>query len=326
MKVPEFIYGNIAPCYTCFNEDESFDPDGQRNLFDFMLQSGEVHTYFVRAGMGQMYTYEYEDVRAVAKTAIEHLTGKAPVIMNCSGIWDGDRSADHRPDPEVYTQQAVELSQYAEGLGADGVVLTIPEALAAPDGVDKDDAYSRYFETVCQAVSVPVVAYQPPIPTEVQVTPELLARLADLPNLFGIKISTKDGYYIYTMIRAAAGKEFHVITGAEMLYYATLYAGSRAVIGQGCNLYPKILNAVLHRFEAGDHDGVLEAQDSTDLLVAKCPYSAGVMKRMATESGFPVGPTARGMKNHPYGRSRVPFNDETYTAYKTLLEAELAKY
>ena len=45
MQVPDYIYGCIAPVFTAFTEDEQFDPDGQRNLLDFMLQSGEMpHT------------------------------------------------------------------------------------------------------------------------------------------------------------------------------------------------------------------------------------------------------------------------------------------
>ena len=62
MQVPDFIWGNIAPCYTVWNEDESWDEAGQRNLWDFMLTSGAVDSYFIRSGMGQMYAYTFEDV------------------------------------------------------------------------------------------------------------------------------------------------------------------------------------------------------------------------------------------------------------------------
>ena len=326
MKVPDYVYGNIAPCFTVFNEDESFDPNGQRNLYDFMLQSGELSAFFIRAGMGQCHAYEFEDVRQVAKVAAEHLAGKAPVLMNCAGIWDGIREAGHWPNPDTYIEQTVELAKYAESVGATGIVAMVPECIVTESGADINDVYPRFFDTVCDAVSLPVFIYQPPIAPEVRFTPELLARVAEHPSIVGIKVSTTDGYYAYTLIRAVRDIEFHVITGAEMLYYANLYAGSRAVIGGGCNLYPLILNAILHRYEQGDHDGVLEAQDSTDMLFAACPNSAAFMKRWATESGFPVGPTARTTGRGPYGKTRAHLADEDYEAYTKLLESELAKY
>ena len=291
-----------------FKEDESLDPEGQCNLFDFMLQSGELSAFFVRSGMGQCYTYEFEEVRTMAKTACEHLAGKAPILMNCAGMWDGVRESDHRPNPKTYVDQTVELSKYAESVGATGIVVMVPECIAAEDGSDIGEVYPRFFETVCGAVNLPVFIYHPPIPNEVRLTPSLLAQLADLPNLVGIKVSTTDGFFAYTLIRAVRNKEFHLITGAEMLYYANLYAGSRAVIGAGCNLYPRILNAILHRFEQDDHEGVLEAQDSTDMLVSMCPDSASVMKRLATDNGFPVGPYVRTSGGSPYGRNKKPLD------------------
>lgn len=327
MKVPEYVYGCIAPVFTAFKDDESFDEVGQRNLLDFMIDNGGVSAYFMRSGMGQMRVYEYEDVRAAAETVCDHMAGKGPVLMNCSGIWDGNREAPERPDPEVYSTQAVELSQYAESVGAAGVVHVVPDGLLPRDGEkDIESTYLAYFERVCGSVGVPVFIYQPPMPQDVCLTPELLTKLADIPNLVGVKVSTKDGYWIYELIRAVRGKDFHVITGAEMLFYATLHVGSRAVIGQGCNLCPQILNAILHRFEKGDYAGMLEAQDSANLLFRRCPYSPGVMKRLATENGYPVGPTARNMGKSVYGRRGMQFNDETYRAFKELRARELAKY
>ena len=91
MNVPEYIHGNIAPVITAFKDDESFDEVGQRNLFDYMLEVGSVSAFFCRSGMGQMIDYLYEDVQAMAKCACEHLVGKMPIIMNCSGIWDRRR-------------------------------------------------------------------------------------------------------------------------------------------------------------------------------------------------------------------------------------------
>ena len=324
MQVPAYVRGCIAPCFTVWKPDETFDEQGQRNLFDYMLQSGAVASYFVRSGMGQMFDYGYDDVKAVTKTACDHLGGVAPVLMNCSGIWTGDYDSPERPDPEVYTRQAIELSLHAFENGADAVVQVVPEALAPRDGgAEVEGIFERFFERVCSSVNGPVFLYQPPIPH--RVSPGLLARLADIPNLVGGKVSTWDGYYIFDLIRAVRGKDFMFVQGAEMLYYAALYAGSRAVIGAGCNLYPQILKRELECFEAGDHEGVLAAQESVNLLFSKCPATPLVMKRLATEEGFPVNPTAR-LRGQAVYKTASVLDEAAYREYKKLRERELAKY
>lgn len=328
MNVPEFLRGTIAPVLTVFKEDESFDEVGQRNLLDYMLAPSEVGAYFIRSGMGQMYSYLYDDVFAVAHAAADHLAGKAPFLLNCSGIWDGERDAGPRPDSTEYTEQALVFEHLAEEVEAAGVVHVVPEALLrGGDGGDLESVYLTYFETVCGGTDLPVLVYQPPgVPEMAKLTPDLLARLADLPNLVGGKISTTDAYYMFDLMRAVKDKTFHVVTGSEMIYFATVQAGSRAVIGLGCNVFPRILNALLKRFEEDDRAGVLDAQESINLLFKRCPYARVTMKRLATDAGYPVGLTYRGMGANPYGVGAIPCTEENYRTYKQLRAEELDKY
>ena len=59
MEASEYLHWCIAPSYTCWAEDESFDEKAQRNLWDFMLQSGAINSYFIRSGMGQAFSYAF---------------------------------------------------------------------------------------------------------------------------------------------------------------------------------------------------------------------------------------------------------------------------
>ncbi|MBC8181538.1 dihydrodipicolinate synthase family protein [candidate division KSB1 bacterium] len=88
MKVPEFVTGNIAPVFSVFNDDLKLDEKGQRNMLDFLYQTKSISAFFVRSGLGQMFTYEFEDVKQMAKIACDHLKDRAPVIVGCNGIWD----------------------------------------------------------------------------------------------------------------------------------------------------------------------------------------------------------------------------------------------
>ena len=66
--VPQFVRGCIAPTFTVFRSDLSFDSDGQRRFLDFLIERGGISAFFVRSGMGQMFTYSYEEVQAMART------------------------------------------------------------------------------------------------------------------------------------------------------------------------------------------------------------------------------------------------------------------
>lgn len=325
--IPEYVRGPIANVFTAWNQDGSFDPDGQRHFLDFLLQTGAISAFFVRSGMGQMYTFQYDDVTAMAELACGHLAGKAPVLVGSAGIWD--RNVQRRPDRETFTRQAVELSRFAESVGAAGVVHTLPEAIVPEAGESHADVTLRYFETINDAVNVPIFIYQPPgTDPNFIISVELAPRLADIPNVKGMKASTPDAMYILDIIYATRGKDFGYIVGHEGGFYAGLCSGALAVIGQGCCLNPAILLAVQERFEAGDYAGAIDAQYSVNMLCRTSRHSVEFLKRYATEHGYPVKPYARSMgADDPYGTTTGPnLSDADYHRFKAILEAELAKY
>ena len=286
--IPDFVRGCIAPVFTAFNADGSLDDDGQRNLLDFLLGRGGVSAYFVRCGMGQMFTFSSSDVRQIAKTACEHMAGKAPVLIGAAGEWD--RSRDRLPDPAAYLGQCIELGKYAEDLGADGVVYTIPEAIAPKEGQSPADVVLDFFEALSEALRGPIFIYQSPGTLEEYcVSIDTVRKLADMPKVKGMKASTTNAHYIFNTTWALRDKEdFGFISGAESAFLTGLVTGSKAVIGQGATINPKILNAIQDRYEAGDLVGAIEAQRATNLLCEESVNPVEFFKRYATDNGYAV--------------------------------------
>ncbi len=323
---PKYVYGAISNVFTAWHEDGRFDPDGQHALLDFLMGSGGISAYFVRSGMGQMYAFEYEDVVAMADVACAHLNGKAPVLVGTAGIWD--KNYGKRPDPAVFTQQAVELSKHAEDAGASGVVHTMPEAILPNDGETEADVTLRYFETVNSAVNIPIFIYQPGnTHRDYWVDMDLVAKLADLPNVQGMKLSTDDAKYIYDIYYAVKDKDIGMIAGAETSFLPALYAGAKACIGQGCTVNPIIVKAVQDYFVADDRSGAIEAQRSLNFLCDVSTAPVEWLKRYAAEQGYPVKPYHRAMKKDNASFSTPkPLTEEDYATFKGLRERELAKY
>lgn len=321
--IPGFVRGSIAPVFTAFREDGAIDEKGQRYLLDFLLQSGSISAYFVRSGMGQMYTYSHADVVEMIDIACEHVGGIAPVLIGANGIWDRDRA--NRPPDDQYVRQSVEFGLRARDAGASGVVYTIPENLIIGNEQSADHVTLSFFETVSQEVNLPVFVYQSPgTPRELHVTPASLAALAALPNVTGIKLSSADAGYLLDLATAIENHNFAIIAGDERAFLPAVIYGAKAVIGQGAAVNPAILNAVQIRYDSGDMAGAIEAQRSVNLLVRECPNAVAFLKRYTTEKGFPVPPHHRADKSEAY--TAPPLTDAGYVNFKSLLETELNRF
>lgn len=321
--IPDFIHGSIAPVFSAFNEDGTLDEAGQRNMLSFLRDRGGISAYFVRSGMGQMYTFSLDDTRRMAKLACEHLRGAA-VLVGASGVWDGD--CGHRPDPETFIRQGIELAKFVQQVGAAAAVYTVPEALVPGPNETIPELTWRYFERIAKDCPLPILIYQPPrTPKEYRIPADLAVKLADLPAIKGMKASTTDAEYILDITWAVAGKDFGYIVGAETAFFAGLCSGARAVIGQGAGVNPQVLNAVQDRFDKGDYKGAIDAQRATNLLVQESCDTITFFKRYATEKGYAVKPYRRSSAAEGYADAK-PLTDADYERYKRLLESELAKY
>jgi 4-hydroxy-tetrahydrodipicolinate synthase len=261
----------------------------------------------------------------MADVACGHMAGKGPVLVGSSGIWD--RNLDKRPDPQVFTRQAIELSQYAASVGAAGVVHTMPEAIAPKDGQTHADVILGYFDKIQASVPAPVLIYQPPGTDKAYcATPEIMARLADMPNIKGMKVSTSDAEYTFNLTYAVAGKDFGYICGCETALLAALVTGARAAIGQGATVSPQILKQVQLCYDRGDLAGAIEAQHSTNMLVTKSRNTVEFFKRYISEKGYAIKPYSRAGGDNPYAKTFSSLTEQEYTGYKTILDEELAKY
>ncbi|NLO33321.1 MAG: dihydrodipicolinate synthase family protein [Candidatus Hydrogenedentes bacterium] len=325
MKVPDFVEGPIAPMFTVFQADGSLDDAGQRRFLDYLLQSGSISAYFIRSGMGLMYTFSKEDTRQLTRNVCAHIKGSAPVLVGCNGIWD--RNYDKRPDPKNYVEESVELGNFALETGADAVVYTMPEALVPKEGQSHQALIEGFFTDVCARVDGPVFVYQPPnTHKDYEVRPETLAKIAAIDNFVGGKFSTSDGFYMYELMRATREQEFAYIMGHECIYYAGLTLGATAVIGQGTILHPQLFHAALKAYRAGDWAGVLTAEDAINRLVVGIGKPVDFLKRYASDQGFDVPLYSRSQSSNPYMSDSVPLTDEEYARFKAIFEKEMQPY
>jgi dihydrodipicolinate synthase/N-acetylneuraminate lyase len=92
-------------------------------------------------------------------------------------------------------------------------------------------------------------------------TPGLLCRLLELPRVAGMKVSTHDDAMFGPLAEVVRGTSFALIAGDETYYLSALQQGAVGVIGEGCSVYPEILEAIRQRYQAGDISGAQQAQE-----------------------------------------------------------------
>jgi len=316
--VPEFLKGVIAPMFTPCNANGSLDANGAQEFARFLLDRDAITTVFPRSGLGKMYTFKKDEVKQIIDAAMDAVGGRIGVIPGTAGVWD--RNFDEKPDPERYTEETIELSQYAQDKGADGVVIVIPEALPEEPKATLHDRVCEYYQRVADTVDLPIVIYHPgAIIDPYRMTPELFKNLVQIDGIAGMKYSIMDMDKFAAVARFAPD-EFALIAGAESVFLPALALGAGGVIGQGCCICPEILRAVYDHYNRREIELARKAQFAVnDLLVASSGMDIAVFgKKYAMNKGYALEPFPRSTER--------AVTEEQYERYAAILEKELAAY
>ncbi len=316
--VPEFLTGVIAPMFTPCKEDGSLDTRGAGEFARFLLDRDAITTIFPRSGLGKMYTFKKNEVKQIIDATMDAVGGKVGIVPGTAGVWD--RNFDEKPDAERYTEETIELSQYAQDKGADGVVIVIPEALPEEPKATLNDRMCEYYQRVADTVDLPIVIYHPGAIVEpYRMTPGLFKNLVRIDGIAGMKYSIMDMDKFAAVARFAPD-DFALIAGAESVFLPALALGGVGVIGQGCCVCPEILRAVYDHYNRGEIELARKAQFAVnDLLVASSGMDIAVFGKMyAMKKGYALEPFPRATER--------AVTEEQYKRYATILEKALATY
>ena len=203
------------------------------------------------------------------------------------------------------TRATIEASRRAAALGADAVLVRTPffykPRMTPP-------AFVAHYTAVADSVTVPVLLYNYPAVTGVNITAETLARLAEHPNIVGIKETSVDAAQFGAYVEAAAGHDFTVLAGSAPGVYAALCLGARGAILAAACVVPRMCVELLEAFTAGDHARARELQRR---LV---PIAAAV----TSGHGVPGLKAAMDLAGYRGGKPRAPLAESTADAVQAL--------
>jgi 4-hydroxy-tetrahydrodipicolinate synthase len=223
--------GIIPPVVTPFRDDESLDLARLKSHIDFMIAKG-VHGVFVLGTTGEFYALDEGEKQQVVAAAVGHVAGRVPVFAGTGA---------------ETTREVVRLTRMAEKEGADGVSVITPYFIK-PNQAELAD----HFRRVAECTGLPVVLYNNPATCGgLSIEPDTVAKLAELPNVVGIKDSSGDLQNTIEIIRRVPDS-FGVLNGRDTLILAALLFRAKGAIPASCNVAPELCVGIYESFAKGD--------------------------------------------------------------------------
>ncbi len=230
------LKGIIPACVTLFKGDQEIDENAMRDHLEYLVKCG-VHGIFVLGSTGEFAYLSEMEKKQVIEIATDQIGGKIPLLVGISSPG---------------TKTVIELAKYAEEKGANGV-MAVPQTYFPLENRNIE----MHYEKIAASIEIPLYAYNFPITAKVDLSPKLIAKLAEKNILKGIKETVTDITHIEQMLEATP-EDFTVLCGTELMLNKalklTVKAGIKgAILGMG-NCFPELLVQIWDAFKAGQEE------------------------------------------------------------------------
>lgn len=223
-----FFSGSATAIITPFGEEGvNYEVFGQ--LIEYQIENGTDAIVFLGT-TGEPSTMSFEEEHVLMDYAVKKVNGRAKVIFGCGS----NNTAD-----------AVMTAKKAESYGADGLLAVTPYYNKCTQ-----NGLVAYYKAICEAVSIPVIAYNVPGRTGVEIQPATMAKIADIPNIAGIKDAGGNMSKTMETLRLVREK-CDVYSGEDALNFPILAVGGVGVISVLSNILPKEVKELCNLVKAG---------------------------------------------------------------------------
>ena len=255
--------------------DGRFDEEAFRGFVDWQISEG-THGLVPVGTTGESPTLSHAEHKRVVEVCIEVAGGRVPVIAGA-----GSNN----------TLEAIELSRFAEKAGADGLLVVTPYY-----NKPSQEGLYQHYKAINDAVGIPIIIYNIPPRSVVDMSVETMARLFALKNIVGVKDATAKIDRI-SLQRQAMGPEFNQLSGEDATALAVMAHGGHGCISVTSNVAPKIQAEFQEACLAGDFAKALQYQDRMlplhkALFLEPSPagakYALSLLGRMSEELRLPL--------------------------------------
>ncbi|HWL04909.1 MAG TPA: 4-hydroxy-tetrahydrodipicolinate synthase [Xanthobacteraceae bacterium] len=270
--------GSFTALVTPFRDGE-LDEKAFRDLVEWQIAEG-IHGLVPVGTTGESPTLSHDEHNQVVTWCIDQAKGRVPVIAGA-----GSNS----------TQEAIELAQHAEKDGADAVLVVTPYY-----NKPTQEGLYQHFKAVNDAIGIPLIIYNIPGRSVVDMSVATMARLFELKNIAGVKDATANVLRT-SQQRLALGPDFNQLSGEDSTALGFMAHGGHGCISVTSNVAPRLCAEFQNACLAGDFAAALTLQDKllplhTDLFVETNPspakYALSLLGKCSEEVRLPMVPTS----------------------------------
>ncbi len=273
------LRGTFTALVTPFRVDGSFDEPAFRSLVEAQLEAG-IDGLVPCGTTGETPTLNAEEYARVISIAVELAGGQVPVIAGT-----GSNS----------TRKTIEATRLARELGADAALVVTPYY-----NKPGPQMLRAHYEAVAADGGLPVVLYNVPGRTGINMAPETTLALARVPNVIAIKEACGDLGQVQAILAGLpSGSPFQVLSGDDNMALGMYAVGARGLISVASNVAPRDVASLWNRFAAGDISAA--ARENLRLFPlfkalfveanpVPCKVALGLLGRMSDTVRMPLGP------------------------------------
>lgn len=236
------FHGSMVALVTPMHDDGSLDYEGLERLVEFHIDNGTDAIVAVGT-TGESATLDYDEHCLVMAKAVEFARGRIPIIGGT-----GSNS----------TREAILLTRCAADSGCAGVLLVTPYY-----NKPTQEGMYRHYKAIAEACSIPQILYNVPGRTACDLLPETIERLAEIPNIVGIKEAHGTVQRAREIIERCEDR-LAVVSGDDVNARETILAGGKGVISVSANVAPRLMHEMCAAALRGDR----EEADRIDMQLA----------------------------------------------------------
>ena len=275
------LQGSMPALVTPF-KDGAVDEAGLRALVDWHIAEGS-HGLVPCGTTGESPTLSHDEHERVVEIVIEQAAGRVPVVAGA-----GSNN----------TTEAISLMQHAEKAGADAALVVTPYY-----NKPTQEGLYQHFKALHDCCTLPIIIYNIPSRSVIDMSPETMGRLAELPRIIGVKDATGDVARA-SLQRQTCGKDFIQLTGEDASALGHSAHGGKGCISVTANVAPRLCAEFQEALLAGDRDRALELQDRLIPLhdaiflepgLAGAKYGLSVLGKVENSTRLPLVTVSEGV-------------------------------
>ncbi|MQY59110.1 MAG: hypothetical protein GH144_05820 [Clostridia bacterium] len=302
-ELKERTKGVLHLVMTPFDENEELDEKALRKSVRYVLDKlkGEDAVFIPTGSTGEFYAMNDEECKRVVKITVEEVNGRFPVISGTG---------------RAGTKLSIEMSRFAQDVGADGVMVVLPYYhLLTKEGI------YRHYKRIAESIDIGIMVYNNPVASKLWIPPDLMARLSKIENIVADKENTANAVAYYWMQKAVDPKDMVIVCGlGQLMYPFEALFGCPGYVTELANFAPDIATglykvamqkdfskltelmdkiAPYHQFisKIAQKRGALPTALSPHIAIAELPLYQSVCKEAMNLIGLPGGRVRDPMEN-----------------------------